>query len=326
MDAVSAKGLSKTYWFFEKEAGLSGSLKALFRGKKVYVKAVREIDLRLEIGEIVGFIGPNGAGKTTTLKMLSGILHPTEGSVEVMGHVPFRREKEFLKKITYMTGQRNRLFWDLPAEEYFNFSRVMYEIPESDYRRNLGALIEMAGIGDIIKVPQRKLSAGQRKRCELVAAFLHDPRVVFLDEPTNALDLLNARRIREFIRERGKSGNCSIILTSHSMADIEQVCERIVVMSAGKIVHDGSIGELRARAGVRKRIRVVFDGAWERAPLEEFGEVRSAGGQEVSLEVESSRAASVASLLFSKFPVKDIEIADLPLERVIESIYLKGPS
>src|SRR5512136_110576 len=170
MKAIRANNLSKTYWFYEKEAGIGGSLKALFSGRKVYVDAVREIDLDIGLGEIVGIIGPNGAGKTTTLKMLSGILHPTAGSLEVMGHTPSRREKDFLKNITLVTGQRNRLFWDLPAREYFDFCRVTYEIPSAAYRRNVDSLVGMAGIGDILDVPQRKLSAGERKRCELVAA------------------------------------------------------------------------------------------------------------------------------------------------------------
>jgi ABC-2 type transport system ATP-binding protein len=185
MKAISAKNLSKRYWFYEKEAGVTGSVRALFKGKKVFVEAVRGIDLDVEIGEIVGFIGPNGAGKTTTLKMLCGILYPTEGHTEVMGFLPSKREKTFLSQITFVSGQRNQLFWDLPAEEYFNFCRVIYEIPKEAYQHNLKNLIELAGIGDILKVPQRKLSFGQRKRCELVGALLHDPRVIFLDEPTN---------------------------------------------------------------------------------------------------------------------------------------------
>jgi ABC-2 type transport system ATP-binding protein len=322
MKAISARNLCKTYWFYDKEAGLSGSLKALFRAKRVNVEAVREISLDVELGELVGFIGPNGAGKTTTLKMLSGILHPSAGWVEVMKFRPFRREKEFLKTITLVTGQRNRLFWDLPAEDYFQFCKVVYEIPLDVYRRNFNTLVELADIGGILKVPQRKLSFGQRKRCELVAALLHDPSVIFLDEPTNAVDLINARKIREFIREKAKDGLHTTILTSHNMSDIEQVCDRIIIVNQGKIVFDGNIRDLMRLSGFKKQVRVLFNGLWSVDQVRKVGDVKEMDGKELLLEVETDKAASVASYLFANFPVQDIGITDPPLEQVIESIYL----
>jgi len=321
MKAILAKNLSKKYWFYEKEEGVSGSLRALFKGRKVSVEAVRGIDLGVELGQTVGFIGPNGAGKTTTLKMLCGILYPTEGHVEVMGFLPFKREKAFLSQITFVSGQRSQLFWDLPAGEYFNFCKVIYEIPKEVYQRNLKNLIELAEIGDILNVPQRKLSFGQRKRCELVAALLHNPGVIFLDEPTNALDLINARKIREFIREKGKEGKCTIILTSHNMADIERVCERVVIINMGKIVFDGQIHELSRIDGVRKQVKVVFDGPWAMEQVKNLGKIIGKNGQEILLEVEAHKAASVASNLFTHFPVKDIGITSPPLETIIETIY-----
>ena len=271
MKAIIARNLSKKYWFYEKEGGLGGSIKSLFRGRKVFVEAVREINLDIEVGETIGFIGPNGAGKTTTLKMLSGILYPSNGEIEVLAFIPFRREKAFLKNITFITGQRNRLFWDLPGQDYFNFLKVVYEIPEAVYQKNLKSLVELAQIEDILKVPQRKLSVGQRKRSELVAALLHDPKVIFLDEPTNAIDLINARKIREFIKSKGKEGRYTIILTSHNMMDIEQVCERVMIINMGKIVFDGNLRDLNRMNGVRKQIRVVFDGGWSMDQLGRFG-------------------------------------------------------
>jgi len=321
MKAIQATNLSKTYWFYEKEAGLSGSIKALFRGKKVFVEAVRGINLDIDVGEIVGFIGPNGAGKTTTLKMLSGILHPTSGNIEVMGFFPFRREKVFLKNITFVSGQRNRLFWDLPAKEYFEFCKVVYEIPEEIYQRNLEPLVELAEIEGILEVPQRKLSFGQRKRCEVVAALLHDPRVIFLDEPTNAMDLINAKKLREFIKKRGKGGKHTIILTSHNMSDIEDVCDRVVIINQGKIVFDRNIRDLYRLEGFYKQIRVVFDGPWKIDEIQQIGRVREMTDREILLEVEPDKTVSVASNLFSNFPVKDITVTGPKLEHIIESIY-----
>ncbi len=323
MKAILARDLSKKYWFYEKEGGLGGSIKSLFRGRKVFVEAVREINLDIEVGEVVGFIGPNGAGKTTTLKMLSGILYPSSGYAEVLGFIPSKREKGFLKNITFVTGQRSRLFWDLPAGEYFNFCKVVYEVPEKVYQNNLKDLVELAEIGNILTVPQRKLSVGQRKRCELVAALLHDPQVIFLDEPTNALDIINAKKIREFIKGKGKEGKCSIVLTSHNMSDIEQVCERVVIINTGKIVFDGGMRELSRLDGVKKEIRIEFNGPWSIDEVKKMGTLKERNGQEILLEVESEKAAVVASHLFANFPVKDIGITNPPLEKVIESIYLK---
>jgi ABC-2 type transport system ATP-binding protein len=323
MKAILARNLCKQYWFYEKEGGLAGSMKSLFRGRKVFVEAVREINLDIEVGEVVGFIGPNGAGKTTTLKMLSGILHPSSGEVEVLGFIPSKRENAFLRNITFVTGQRSRLFWDLPAGEYFNFCKVVYEVPEEVYQNNLKDLVELAEIGDILTVPQRKLSVGQRKRCELVAALLHGPQVIFLDEPTNALDIINAKKIREFIKAKGKEGKCSIVLTSHNMSDIEQVCERVVIINTGKIVFDGGMRELNRLDGIRKEIRIEFNGPWTIDEVKKMGIIKERNGQEILLEVESEKATIVASHLFANFPVKDISITNPPLEKVIESIYLK---
>lgn len=323
MKAISTKNLSKKYWFFKKETGIRGTLKYLIRGEKVFVEALKGIDLEIEMGEAVGLIGPNGAGKTTTLKILSGILYPTSGEVKVLGFHPYRREKEFLKQITFLSGQRNYLFWDLPAEEYFNFCRVVYELREDIFQRNLKKLVQFAEIEDILRVPQRKLSFGQRKRCELVAALLHDPKVIFLDEPTNALDLINARKIREFIKERAREGNHTIILTSHNMADIEQVCERVVILHMGNIVYDGRIENLSRLNGFKRKIRVLFRDSWNKENVEKLGKVIRTEGQEVLIEVPSESTTEVASVLISQFPIQDIRIEGPSLETIIESIYRK---
>jgi viologen exporter family transport system ATP-binding protein len=321
--AVSARNLSKTYWFHEKEPGLSGAFKAFFRGRKKFVQAVQGIDFHLHAGELVGFIGPNGAGKTSTLKMLSGILCPTAGTIDVLGHVPHRREKAFLKKIAFVAGQRNRLFWDLPAEEYFQFCQVVYEIPDDRYAAAKKRLVEMADIGDILTVPQRKLSAGQRKRCELVSALLHDPRVIFLDEPTNALDLVNARKLREFIRAKARDGRHGIILTSHNMLDIGEVCDRLVIIHGGQIVFNDDLAALYQRFLPKKQIKIVFDGPWVRDELAQLGDLTRADIHEAVLEVETAATARVAALICGRFSIRDITIMEAPLERIIESIYAR---
>jgi ABC-2 type transport system ATP-binding protein len=321
--SIVTRGLSKTYSYYEKEAGLSGSLKSLLRANKVEVKAVREIDLQVNVGEVLGFIGPNGAGKTTTLKMLCGILYPTSGHVEVNGFSPFRRDKDFLKSITFLAGQRDRLFWDLPASEYFEFCKVVYEIPKETYKRNINRLVEMAEIGNILKTPQRKLSFGQRKRCELVASLLHDPKVIFLDEPTNAMDLINAKKLRDFIKEQGKEGNRTIIITSHNMSDIENVCNRVVIINRGTIVFDNSIEILKRMHGFRRQIRIFFNGPWKVEDIAIFGDIIKQNDREVILEVDPEETLKVASHLFKTYAVKDISIEGPGLERIIESIYLQ---
>ncbi|MGQ9508671.1 MAG: ABC transporter ATP-binding protein [Thermodesulfobacteriota bacterium] len=324
MKAIWAKGLSKRYYFSEKETGIINSIKNLFLRKEVVIDAVKDIYLDIDIGEIIGFIGPNGAGKTTTLKMLSGILYPTAGEVKVLGFEPFRREKNFLSQITFLSGQRSYLFWDLPASEYFNFCRVIYKIPKDKFMKNFKELIQLADIGDILNIPQRKLSFGQRKRCELVAALLHDPKIIFLDEPTNALDIINARKIREFIKKKGDNGNCTIILTSHNMADIEQICSRVIIINKGRIIYDGKIENLSRSNGLNKRVKVTFNGPWNKDIIEKFGKVLNWQETEVLLEVSPERAVGMVGDLFAHFPVQDISVSDPPLEMIIEEIYRKS--
>lgn len=323
MRGIWTENLCKKYWVYKKETGIKGALKYLIRGEKVFVEAIKGLDLKVEMGETIGLIGPNGAGKTTTLKMLSGILYPTSGEIKVLGFTPYRREKEFLKQITFLSGQRNHLFWDLPAEEYFNFCRVVYQLPEAIYKKNLKKLIQLAEIEEILHIPQRKLSVGQRKRCELVAALLHDPKVIFLDEPTNALDLTNARKIREFIKERAGEGKYTIILTSHNMTDIEQVCKRVVILHMGRLVYDGGLDELNRSNGFKRKIRVSFRDSWNREWVERLGNVISIQGQEVLLEVPPENATQIASTLISQFSIQDIRIENPSLEMIIESIYKK---
>lgn len=323
MIAIEANGLAKTYWYYEKEPGLSGALRGLFRTRKTAIEAVRDVNFEVRLGEVVGFIGPNGAGKTTTLKMLCGILHPSEGRLAVMGFTPSRREKAFLKSIAYVSGQRNRLFWDLPAEDYFRFCKAIYEIPDDLYERNRRRVIDLAQIGDILRVPQRKLSFGQRKRCELAAVLLHDPRVILLDEPTNAMDLVSAGRVRAFIREEAYEGNRAVIVTSHNMSDIENVCERVTILDKGRIIFDGPRRNLNHSDRSVKRIRVRFQGPWQLESLRQMGKVTLLQEDEISLEIEPAHAPMAASRLLATSAVRDISITDPPLEEILAAIYGK---
>lgn len=325
MIAIDAAGLAKTYWYYEKEPGLSGALRGLFRARRTPIEAVRDLNFEVRLGEVVGLIGPNGAGKTTTLKMLCGILHPSEGSLAVLGFNPSRREKAFLKGIAYVSGQRNRLFWDLPAEDYFRFCKAVYEIPDDLYERNRRRGIEVADIGDILTVPQRKLSFGQRKRCELAAVLLHDPKLILLDEPTNAMDILSAGRVRQFIREEAREGNRAVIVTSHNMSDIEGVCERVTILDKGKILYDGLRRDLNHAGRPVKRIRVRFQGPWRMESVRQLGKVTLLQEDEISLEVEPDQAPRTASHLLSTSAVRDISITDPPLEEILGSIYGKPP-
>jgi ABC-2 type transport system ATP-binding protein len=324
MIAIDAAGLTKTYWYYEKEPGFSGSLRGLFRARKIPVEAVRDLDFSVRLGEVVGLIGPNGAGKTTTLKMLCGILHPSEGRLTVLGFLPSRREKAFLKSIAYVSGQRNRLFWDLPAEDYFRFCRAVYEIPEALYERNRRRVVELADIGDILSVPQRKLSFGQRKRCEMAAALLHDPKIILLDEPTNAMDLMSAGRVRQFIREEAREGNRAVIVTSHNMSDIETICERVTILDKGRILYDGRRRDLNCGDRPVKRIRVRFQGPWQMDSLRRLGTVTLLQADEIVIEVDPDRAPQAASSLLATSAVRDISITDPPFEEVLAAIYGKS--
>ncbi len=321
MMAIEAAGLSKSYWYYEKEPGLSGALRGLFRPTRVPVEAVRDLTFRVRPGEVVGLIGPNGAGKTTTLKMLCGILHPSEGTLAVLGHAPSRREKAFLKRIAYVSGQRNRLFWDLPAEDYFRFCQAVYEIPGALYERNRRRAIELADIGDLLTVPQRKLSFGQRKRCELAAALLHDPKILLLDEPTNAMDLLSAGRVRQFIREEAREGDRAVLVASHNVSDIESVCGRVMILDRGTILYDGPREDLGGVDRPVKRIRIRFEGPYDLEPLRGLGTVILRREDEVFLEVEPRLAPRAASQLLAASPVRDISITDPPLEEILASLY-----
>jgi ABC-2 type transport system ATP-binding protein len=315
--SITVKNLKKSFQIYKKEEGLRGSLKALFKREYKNLEAVKNVSFDIRQGELVGFIGPNGAGKTTTLKMLSGLLYPTEGEVKVLGFTPNKRKPEFLKQISLIMGQKNQLWWDLPAIETFRLNKEIYEIPQDQYDEMLNDLIEMLDLGEAIHNQVRKLSLGQRMKCELIAALLHRPKVLFLDEPTIGLDVVVQKKVREFIADYNKKYNATIILTSHYMEDVKELCKRVIMINHGEIVFDGSTDELIKKYADYKLIIPVFNKSVERKELEQFGEIVEYIDQKATIKVARKDASKKAADLLSSFDIDDININEPRLEDII---------
>lgn len=321
---IHVKQLVKTYTFFKKDPGLWGSVKSLFYREKQTVDAVKSISFDIAPGELVGFVGPNGAGKTTTLKMLSGILHPTSGDVRVLGYEPFRRQSIFQKQFAIVMGQKNQLWWDLPPMESFLLNKAIYEIPDAVFKRNIDELSELLNVRDILNVQVRKLSLGQRMKCELIAALLHDPKVLFLDEPTIGLDVVSQDAIREFLRKYNKERNVTIILTSHYMQDIRRLCNRVIIIDHGSIIHDGAYDELHHRYATSKTIEATFENEIAPQQLDEIGKIGEIVHQKnntISIRVPREKTADITNKLLTQFAVDDITIHERDIEEIIAEIF-----
>ena len=320
--AIDIRDLRKLYYVHEREAGVAASLRSLIRRRTKAVAAVDGISFDIEAGEVVGFLGPNGAGKTTTLKALSGLLHPTAGEVSVLGHVPWRREREYLSRMTLVMGNRNQLQWDLPASDSFDLFRAIYRLPERDYRETVDELVELLDLAELLRKPVRNLSLGERMKCEIAAALLHRPRVLFLDEPTIGLDVTAQRRIRAFIAEYNRRHGATVLLTSHYMADVEALCRRVIVIHLGRILFDGALATLADEFGAEKTIEVsLADGM---ADLSRFGEVVGQEGERVILRVPKAEIPRVTAKLLSEYEVSDLTVEDPPIEDAIERVFARG--
>lgn len=316
---IEINDLRKVYRVPEREAGLGASIRGFFNRKTKDVAAVDGISFRVEAGEIVGFLGPNGAGKTTTLKMLSGLLHPSGGTLNVLGYVPSRRDKELLRQITLVMGQRNQLQWDLPVADSLELNRVIYKISRADFDSIASELTELLELKPLLTKPSRNLSLGERMKCEIAAALLHRPKVLFLDEPTIGLDVTMQRRIRGFIGEYNKRYKSTVLLTSHYMADVEALCKRVIVIHHGKLLYDGELGRLAERFSPHKTITVkLANGAVD---LSSYGEVLSKDEGQVTLRVPKNDAAAVTAKLLAGLQIQDLTIADPPIEDVIERVF-----
>jgi ABC-2 type transport system ATP-binding protein len=321
---IDVRGLAKHYQVHRRPPGLGAALRSVFRRRYDTVRAVDGIDFSVGEGERVGFLGPNGAGKTTTLKMLSGLLHPTAGEVQVAGHVPRRREVEFLRKITLVMGQKQQLIWDLPPAETFAMNRAIYEIPRVEFEETLRELVTLLELGELVDKPTRQLSLGERMKCELTAALLHRPRVLFLDEPTIGLDVSMQATVRGFVRSYNERFGATVLLTSHYMEDVVQLCPRVIVIDRGRLIYDGDLRALSHKVRPDKRIVVRFangDADRPHADLARFGQVVAAEPGQATLQVAAQDVSGAVARILAALPVADLTVEDPPLEEVLSELF-----
>jgi ABC-2 type transport system ATP-binding protein len=320
-DPILVENLTKTYQVTDREGGFSASVRGFFKRTYTDVKAVQNVSFRIGAGEIVGFLGPNGAGKTTTLKMLSGLLHPTSGNANVLGFTPWQRSENYLRAITLVMGQRNRLSWDVPAADSFLLNQAIYRISDQDYRQTFTELDELLELSPIMRKPVRNLSLGERMKCELAAALLHRPAVLFLDEPTIGLDIGAQSRIRAFLKEYNQRSGATIILTSHYMADVTALCERIIIIHHGQLKYDGRLNDLSRRIAPYKLIGVVLKGC-ESCDLSAYGTIMPSEVEgKVMIQVKADETPSVTARLLAEQAVQDLTIEDPPIEDIIERAF-----
>jgi ABC-2 type transport system ATP-binding protein len=321
---IQALHLGKVYRVHRRPPGLAAAFRSVFRRKYENVLALDDLTFDIAAGERVGFLGPNGAGKTTTLKILSGLLHPTTGKATVAGFVPHTRDTTFLKTITLVMGQKQQLLWDLPPSETYAMNRALYDLPHAEAEETLKTLIELLEVGDLIGKPTRQLSLGERMKCELVAALLHRPRVLFLDEPTIGLDVSMQARIRQFVREYNQRFAATVLLTSHYMEDVVALCPRVIVIDKGRLIYDGDLKELVRRIRPDKRITIKLSQPVEPARVARLGAVADQTDTQVVLTVPGARVSEVLREALANLPVLDLAVEDPPLEEVMRELFKKS--
>jgi len=321
--AVAVRALTKVYRVHERPAGLGAALRSVFRRTYKEVRAVEDLALSIAAGERVGFLGPNGAGKTTTLKILAGLLHPTSGEVRVSGHVPQRREADFLRQITLVMGQKQQLLWDLPPADTFLLNRAIYGIPEAAFKKTMAELDELLGIGPLAKKPTRQLSLGERMKCELAAALLHRPQVLFLDEPTIGLDVSMQLVVREFVRRYNEQTGATVLLTSHYMDDVASLCPRVIVIDRGRLRYDGDLAALVKSIRPDKRIVLSFRSAPDQEALARIGKVVELGATRAVLQVPHEDMREAVGHILQSAAVNDLTVEDPPLEEVMRDLFAR---
>ncbi|MBD1216111.1 MAG: ATP-binding cassette domain-containing protein [Aphanizomenon sp.] len=324
MSIIIAENLNKSYPVAIKNPGIGGTITHFFRRTYRQIKAVQDVSFTIEPGEIVGFLGPNGAGKTTTLKMLTGLIHPSSGIVKVGGFVPFRRQAVFLQKITLVMGQKQQLMWDLPALDSLKINAAVYNISDKDFQRRVGELTEMLALEGKLTQPVRKLSLGERMKAEILAALLHRPQVLFLDEPTLGLDINAQVGVRDFLKEYNQLYQATILLTSHYMADITALCQRVLLIHEGKLMYDGSLDELLESFAPYREIYVELAQALPLEKLMSYGDVQMVEGRTVRFIVQQEELTRTVSQILADLEVVDLTVTEPPVEEVIGRVFEKG--
>ena len=323
MAVIRVEHLKKEFEYYKKGTGLPGSLHNLFHREMLKKEAVKDISFSVERGEMIGLLGPNGAGKTTTLKMLSGILFPTAGEVEIDGYIPWERKNAFKRRFSIVMGQKNQLWWGLPASDSFYLNKCIFDVPDGEYRRTVEELSELLDVKDLMNVQVRRLSLGERMKMEILAALIHRPDILFLDEPTIGLDILSQQKIRDFLKTYNEQTKTTVILTSHYMRDIEELCRRAVIINQGQLVYDGTLADINHRMGDRKLLSLKSIEPVPREHLSLFGRVREYHGREAVLEVPKEKIKETASAILSLLPVEDFTVTEIPLEESISLFFQK---
>ena len=321
---IEVRGLTKHYRVHERAPGFAASLRSLFRREHRLVKAVDGVSFEIGVGERVGFLGPNGAGKTTTLKMLSGLLHPTSGEVRVAGYVPQKRAASFLETIMLVMGQKQQLLWDLPPADTFDLNRAIYEVPRPQYEATVKELSELLDLGDLVHKPTRELSLGERMKCELVAALIHRPKVLFLDEPTIGLDVTTQVVVRDFIRAYNERYDATLILTSHYMDDVAALCPRVIVIDRGRLSYDGELEELVRQIRPEKRLSMRLSADADPAAVSALGQVIEQEDRQVVVQVSQEALAQAVSRALATLPVTDFTVTAAPLEEVMSELFARS--
>lgn len=324
--SLTISHLTKEFRTVVKKPGLGGAIESFLHPDAKIKQAVSDISFTIGEGELVGFIGPNGAGKTTTLKCLAGLLYPTHGTVSVLGFTPFERKPQFLRQISLVMGQKQQVWWDLPATESFTLNKEIYQVSDSQYKQTMDQLVELLNVGSVLHVPVRKLSLGERMKMELIASLIHKPKVLFLDEPTIGLDVVMQKTIREFIEQYNSINKATILLTSHYMEDVRRLASRVIVIDHGSILFDGQFDDLILKFAPYKLITLILDETVSHETLHKYGEIVSYDAPQVLIKVDRIKSKDIAAELLTKLPVVDVTIVEPDIEDVIRDVFTKKKS
>ena len=325
MAAIEVNGLTKAFRTYKKQPGFSGAVKGLFRRQYEQTIAVNDVSFKIMPGELVGFLGPNGAGKTTTLKMLAGLIYPTGGTAKVLGHIPWERHDAYRRQFALVLGQKNQLWWDLPARESLELNAKIYGIPKERFEKTVAEMTELLDVKDKLNVSVRELSLGERMKMELIASLLHQPKILFLDEPTIGLDVTSQKTVRDFIRRHNAEQKTTIVLTSHYMADIQELCERVIIIDHGKLFFDGKLSAIVDRFADSKLVKIQCDktDGYADENLSAYGEVVEKTPGSIKFKVKRDRVIATCKALLDNLPVTDIDISEVPIEDVIRQIFAR---